>query len=243
MTTQFEVDLPAPIPGAGPSSREGLIIAVPFAAVTTNLKVLGGDAILAGWILRETTGLAGAIVELFDGADTTGVLVGSFGMSAGSDISASQSAQAATASGANAQQVATITPGAGVTAFLQSFRITGLGATAASTVTATLTGVQGGTINYPVSVPAGVTVPITPVTDTFGTTGLQASGPATAISLTLPAFGAGNTLESAEIVGYFRNQIGFGDRQWFGAGGLYLRSGLFMNVLSGSVKGTFFIRS
>ncbi len=242
MTLPFELEEPAPIPGAGPTSRLGPAIAVHIAATSASQKLLGGDAILVGWSFRESTGLAGALAELYDGGDAGGTLLGILSFSGGADPAASQSAQAATASGGNAAQAATITPGAGVTAFIQSLRITGLGATAAAQVTATLAGVTGGTINYPVSVPAGVTVPITPIFDGWGTVGLPGSAPATAITLTLPAFGAGNTLESASISGYFRNQVGFTDRQSFGLSGLYVQSALYLNMITGSIKGSIWIR-
>lgn len=242
MLPQFEVDLPAPIPGAGRTSREGLIIAVPTGTLSASAKIFNADAILCGWQFRESTGLGGAIAELYDGADAGGVFLGTLSLQGGADVTSSQSPQAVTASGANAQQVATITPAAGVFAFITALRIDGLGATGAAVVNATLTGVQGGTRTYPVNVPTGVTVPITPVTDSFGTRGLQNSAGGQAISLTVPAFGAGNTLEEAEINGYFQNSIAYPDRSWFGANGIYLRSGLFINVISGSIKGTFFIR-
>ncbi len=242
MIPQFEVDLPAPIPGAGRTSREGLIIAVPIAPTAASAKIFNADCILAGFQFRESTGLGGAIAELYDGGDSGGAFLGSIALQGGADVTSSQSPQAITASGANAQQVATITPGAGLFAFLTALRIDGLGATAAAVVNATLTGVQGGTRTYPVNVPAGVTVPITPVTDSFGTRGLQSSAVAQAIALTVPAFGAGNTLEEAEINGYFQNALLQRDGQWFGANGVYIRSGLFLNVISGTVKGTIFIR-
>lgn len=242
MIPQFEVDLPAPIPGAGRTTREGLIIAVPTGVISASVKIFNADCILAGWQFRESTGLGGAIAELYDGGDAGGVFLGTLSLQGGADVTTSQSPQAATQSGGNAQQVATITPGAGIFAFITALRIDGLGATAAAVVNATLTGVQGGTRTYPVNVPLGVTVPVTPVTDSFGTRGLQSSAVATPISLTVPAFGAGNTLEEAEINGYFQNAIAYADRSWFGANGIYLRSGLFLNVISGSLKGTFFIR-
>ena len=243
MALVYDIEEPAPIPGAGPTSRLGPAISVPFGLTSADIALLGGDAILCGWSIEPTAGSTGALAELYDGSSIGGVLLGAINLQGGADITASQTPQASTASGANAAQAATITPAAGITAFITSLRITGMGATAAGQVTATLTGVLGGTISYPITVPAGATVPITPVTDSFGTRGLAGSAAAQAITLNLPAFGAGNTLEVAEITGYFQQSVGFVDRQWFGLSGIYCRTGLFLHLISGSVKGTIYIRS
>ena len=242
MTLPFDVEEPAPIPGAGPTTRLGLPFSVPIPSTSASGVLLGGDQILCGWALIDSGGGAGASAELYDGGSSGGVLLGAITFQGGPDNSASQVSAAQSASGANAIQTASITPAAGVTAFITSLRITGLGATAAAQVTATLAGVLGGTINYPVSVPAGVTVPITPVFDGFGTRGLRNSAGGVAITATLPAFGAGNTLEQIEINGYFLSTLGLTDRQWFGLSGIYVRTGLFLNMISGTVKGTFWIR-
>jgi hypothetical protein len=243
MTLAFDIEEPAPIPGGGPSNRLGPAISIPIPLTSVDLPLMGGDCILCGWSFEPTAGSVGALAELYDGASTGGVLLAGINLQGGADITAAQTPQGSTASGANASEVASITPAAGVLAFVTALRIDGLGATAAAQVTATLTGVLGGTRSYPVSVPAGVTVPITPVQDSFGTRGLQNSAAGQQISLTVPAFGAGNTLEEAEITGYFQSSIGFVDRQWFGLSGLYVRSGLFLHLISGSVKGTIYIRS
>lgn len=92
---------------------------------------------------------------------------------------------------ANAQAQVTMPAVAGKTNILNGIEVTGLGATAGSTITGTIAGVQGGTEEFFVTVPAGVGLPITPVNITFPG-GLQASGPGVAIVVTVPAFGAGN---------------------------------------------------
>ena len=242
MSIDFETALLETPPGAPASGYHGFVLPVPFAATASSKLLIGVSCALMGWSIRESTGLAGAIVELLSGGDANGELLASLALTAGFDPSASQTPTASTASGGNAVQTATIAAVAGVFNFITSLRITGLGATGATEVTATLTGVQGGTINYPVSVPVGATVPITPVFDTFGTRGLQASAVNTAISLALPAFGAGNTLESASISGYTQLAAGSDRTANTPGDGVQARSGVFLNVVSGTVKGTIWVR-
>lgn len=78
--------------------------------------------------------------------------------------------------------------------------ITAAGATGASVVTATVTGLLGGTMSYTVAVPAGVTAAINPIAVPFNPPldGIAGS----AIVLTLPALGAGNTNAAVVIHGY-----------------------------------------
>lgn len=242
MGIDFETALLETPPGAPASGYHGFIIPVPFAATSASQLLFGPACALMGWSIRESTGLAGAIVELLSGGSSGGELLASLSLTAGFDPSAAQTPQSSSASGGNAVQTATIPAVAGVFGFITSLRITGLGATAATEVTATLTGVQGGTINYPVSVPAGAAVPITPVIDSFGTRGLQASAVNTAIVLTLPAFGVGNTLEAVSITGYTQLAAGTDRTANCPGDGLQARSGVFLNVVSGTVKGTIWVR-
>lgn len=242
MGIDVETLVGAPIRGGGRTSRTGRVIAVPFGPTSTPQVLLGGPAYLMGWSIKESTGTGLAIVELVDGGGASGVLVACIDLDAAADPAGSQTPADSTSSGSNAQQVATITPGAGITAFIQSLRITGLGATAAVEVTAVLAGVLGGSINYPVSVPAGVAVPIAPVEDTFPGRGLAGSAPAQAITLTLPAFGAGNTLESASIQGYLQGTSATAQSQTLSPDGVLLQAGLFLNILSGSIRGAVWIR-
>ncbi len=80
------------------------------------------------------------------------------------------------------------------------FAITGGGATAASLVTATLTGATGGTLSYVIAVPAGVTLGITPLVVQFDPPLVSASNN-TSIVLNVPSFGAGNTAAAANLQG------------------------------------------
>lgn len=218
---------------------------VPVSTTAVGVQILQGDALIMGWSFKETTGNASATAELFDGFSAAGSFAAALELGSTSPANAGQTPVSSTQSGANAQQVATMPAVAGQFNTIQSLRITGLGATSATVVTATLAGVQGGAITYPVTVPTGATVAITPVTDSFGGIGLQSSAVNTAITLTLPAFGAGNTNELASIAGFVGavgTPVRRAETEWFGDNGIYIRSGLFLNVITGSVKGAVWIR-
>lgn len=123
-------------------------------------------------------------------SDLTAYPAGATALTTSSGNVANGSAAAALAAG-----------GAGTTNYVTGFTITGAGATAASVVSATLAGVIGGTMTFTVAVPAGVTTAITPLLVDFGTP-VPASTTNTAITLTLPALGAGNTNASVTIRGF-----------------------------------------
>lgn len=93
-------------------------------------------------------------------------------------------------------------PPAGATAaawIVTGFEIVGTGATGASTILATLSNMQpGGTLTYPVGIPAGVT---TQVNQTFSFPGGLLSQPGVAVVLTVPSFGAGNTNAACNLHG------------------------------------------
>lgn len=103
------------------------------------------------------------------------------------------------ATGAAAAIAATLPAVAGHTNYLAGFEVTGAGATAASVIAVTVTGVVGGTITYYIAVPAGVTTSITPLVVEFSRP-LAASGPNVAIAVNVASFGAGNT--SAAVVAH-----------------------------------------
>jgi hypothetical protein len=94
----------------------------------------------------------------------------------------------------------TFASAAGKRNFICGFDITGLGATAATFVEATLAGL-GTTMKFGVVVPAGATVGITPVRVTFPWP-MPASADATAITLSVPSFGSGNTKAVASMWGF-----------------------------------------
>lgn len=87
------------------------------------------------------------------------------------------------------------------TNFVTGFEVTGAGATAASVIAVTLSGVVGGPLTYELAIPAGATVGVNPLIVEFPVP-LPATGPNVAISLAVPSFGAGNTNAAAAIHGY-----------------------------------------
>lgn len=102
---------------------------------------------------------------------------------------------------ANASAAASIPATSAKTGYLTGIEFTATGATAASNVVATITGLLGGTISFIVAVPAGVNTQVSPIILQFQRP-LPASAVNTAITLTVPALGAGNTHCVANIHGY-----------------------------------------
>lgn len=104
---------------------------------------------------------------------------------------------------AAATATATLTPPTSKnTCYLAGFMVSGLGATSAGNATVTISGVVGGSHIYYVTVPAGVTVPATPLAVTFPYP-IAATGPNIAIVVTLSSFGAGNTNANCAAFGFF----------------------------------------
>ena len=102
---------------------------------------------------------------------------------------------------ANASAAASLAAVAGKTNYLTGVNIHFSGATAASVVNATITGLIGGTMTIPIAVPAGATVGGVPVDLDFAVP-IPASAVNTAITVTLPALGAGNTNAAVYIRGF-----------------------------------------
>lgn len=238
------VDIDAPgdfLPGGGPTDKLGPVITVPSGVLSVSTTLVSVACYLCGWSFRESTGTAGAQAELVDGGDDNGSFIAALGLTQGFDPVATQTPADNTQQGANAALVATFGGAAGTLAWITSLRIEGLGATAATVVEATLVGVTGGTIQYPVNVPAGVAVPVAPVTDSFGARGLPASAVATAITLNVPAFGAGNTFAEAEIQGYIQTPAVAVDTRALDIP-IYVQAGLRLRIIAGSVRGAVWIR-
>jgi hypothetical protein len=110
-------------------------------------------------------------------------------------------------SSGGAAQIAPALPATvGKTNFLEGFDITGSGATAASVIEASITGLQGGTIYFELPIVAGVNLAafplIGPVYSVRFPEPIPATGPNVAITLTVPSFGAGNTNSSATLYGF-----------------------------------------
>jgi hypothetical protein len=108
------------------------------------------------------------------------------------------------ASGNVAASAATISLPAvsGRTNYVSGFSVTGLGATGAATLQITLGSLIGSvTQTYIYEVPAGATTAAPTLIVTFAPP-LPASAANTAITLTVPSFGSGNTNASANIWGF-----------------------------------------
>ena len=86
------------------------------------------------------------------------------------------------------------------TTWIQGFIVTGLGATAASTIAVTITGLQN-TLTFYFTVALGATVADTPLVIPFSAP-IPASAPNTAIVVNVPSFGGGNTNAAASAWGF-----------------------------------------
>lgn len=102
---------------------------------------------------------------------------------------------------ANATAAASLAAVSGRTNYISGFQCTAGGATGALVVNVTVTGVITGTMTYTFVFPAGAAVQATPLVVTFNPP-LKASGTNTAITVTLPAGGAGNTNAAVNVQGY-----------------------------------------
>jgi hypothetical protein len=107
----------------------------------------------------------------------------------------------ATATGSNANQVATLPGVVGKTTYITGFSAGGAGATAGSGANTTVAGLLGGTLNFPTVFPAGVGSTITPLNFQF-VPPMPASAVNTAIVVTMPAAGAGNTFQTCTAWGF-----------------------------------------
>ena len=119
---------------------------------------------------------------------------------------------AVVASGAAQSNAAALPTAAGKVTYITGFDLTGGGATAASVIEVTVTGLStnaGTTLKFEVAIAAGVTAPA------FSTTGaytysirfpvpLPASALNSAITVTAPSYGAGNTNASVVAYGFLR---------------------------------------
>lgn len=94
----------------------------------------------------------------------------------------------------------TLTGAAGVTTYISGFDVTGLGATAGSTITITVTGLTN-TLTYYLTIPAGATTSFTPLQVRYNPP-LPASAANTSIVVNVPSFGAGNTTAAVNAYGF-----------------------------------------
>lgn len=109
---------------------------------------------------------------------------------------------ASSASVANASAVATLAGTSGKTTYICGFHITSGGSTGAALVTPTITGTITGTLNFTYATVAGVTLGNAPLLQNMGGVCIPASATNTAIVVTLPALGAGNTNATVNAWGF-----------------------------------------
>src|SRR5215475_14176429 len=102
---------------------------------------------------------------------------------------------------ANATATASLAAVSGRTNYLEGFTVTAGGATAALDVNVTVTGLVTGTFNYSFVFPLGAGVGAVPLVVNFDPP-IKASAANTAITVTLPAGGAGNTNAAVNINGF-----------------------------------------
>lgn len=108
---------------------------------------------------------------------------------------------AASGNVANAAAVATLAAAAAKTTYITGFEVTGTGATAGLAVSVTVTGTITGTLTYTAAAAAGVLVANSPLIVEYPVA-IPASAVNTAIVVTLPALGAGNTNATVVAHGY-----------------------------------------
>jgi hypothetical protein len=115
----------------------------------------------------------------------------------------SQTPVTISATGAAATVAATIPAVAAKTNYLTGFEITAAGATAASVVSLSVTGLLGGTVTYTYAAVAGVTLGCVPLVVQFNPP-LPASAVNTAIVVSLPSLGTGNTVANVVSHGFYQ---------------------------------------
>ena len=109
--------------------------------------------------------------------------------------------QASSGNVANATAAATMPADAARTNWITGFEVTGAGATAGAAVTVTVTGISGGTLSYTFSFPTGAAVGAQPLMIEFPEP-IPASAINTAITVSCPAGGAGNTNTTVNVHGF-----------------------------------------
>ena len=94
----------------------------------------------------------------------------------------------------------------GIMNFLSGFNLTGSGATVGNVVSLTVTGLLGGTMTYTVAVPTGATIGVPALIVQFPEA-IMASAANTAITVSVPSFGTGNTHAAVSMYGYRRKVV------------------------------------
>jgi hypothetical protein len=116
-----------------------------------------------------------------------------------------QGVQISNSSGNVAAGVATATLSGttGKVTYICGFAITSSGSTAAAVVNATVNFVAGGTLTFPYATVAGAALANQPLVVAFSPC-LSATAPNTAVAVSMPSLGAGNTNTAVNAWGYQR---------------------------------------
>lgn len=135
--------------------------------------------------------MADASALKMQGSDTLGTPV-TVSIAPPSSTGSTATAVRGSATGGNVSNVATLAAAVGKFTYICGFAATAAGATAALNVTVQIAGAIGGNFHYTFTFPIGAVVPAQPIIVTFNPP-LQSNALNTAITVTLPAGGAGNT--------------------------------------------------
>jgi hypothetical protein len=184
----------AKVQNAAPGATDyGLTVRTPAEATVAagtapGKSLLGAGQFLASnALLAMTTGQCAALQTDAAGVQKVGKLPLGTILTAGANVAAAANNQ-------------TLTSAANKLAYLAGFAVTGLGATAAASITITTTGLATN-LSFVLPIPAGATVGVSPLVVQFDPP-LPASAVNTNIVLNVPSFGAGNTTASASAWGF-----------------------------------------
>lgn len=189
--------------GAVSASAQNVFVSNDAAHPIPITSVAGGTATGASVPANATyEGInVGGTLRGLTGTNTTGTVYAANVVQAAVFPSGATAKTGASGNVANASAAATLAAVGAKTNYVTGFQITAAGSTGALVVNATLTGLITGTQTYTFVFPAGVTAAATPLIVTFPYP-VPASAVNTAITITLPAGGAGNTNAATSIQGF-----------------------------------------
>lgn len=191
-----------PVSSSNPVPISGTITSTPSGTQAVNLTQTNGAAVPLG------SGTAAGALRVELPTNGTGVVglnagtnnIGNVGL-IGPYPTGATAITAASGTAANANAVATLAAAVGKTTYICGFVLSSTGSTAAAVVAPTVAGTITGTLTFAYASVAGVTlanqtmiVPMTPC--------VPGSAANTAIVVTLPALGAGNTNATANAWGF-----------------------------------------
>lgn len=141
-------------------------------------------------------------VAIVDGAGAiAGTAANPLVISNGPTVAGATSITASSGNVANGSAVATLAGVAAKTTYIAGFQVTAGGATAGADVTVTVAGVITGTMSYTFTFPTGAVVPAQPLIVSFYPP-IPASAVNTAVVVTVPAGGTGNTNTTVSAQGF-----------------------------------------